>query len=583
MNRPLALRGLAAATLVVIALAGGACGVTRDGPQDLGDAYAPAAQADGPLPLPAPTSSSADRLVLDFLDAASGGGELAVRQVTSFLTDAARSRWRPPDKDSTGITIIRLLGAPSMGGEQLGKGVPVGIQYQVVGTLNEDGRVATLAAPTTQSMRFWVVRAEDQPNQLRIDAIDGGLPGLVLSDQALADQYYRQQPIYFWDAANKVLVPDLRYVPNTIAPEKRANLMVGWLIGGPSPLLGAVKRLPANTALQGGVVSRGSTLVVKLTPQAGGTGPPDVQRLIYQLQSSLRPATDRDVEVWIGNTAVTASSPSAYQQYDLSWTLKSTPQKFDIVDGQVKTSVSEGSAPAPVLPLLSARENRNVLLAAINRDATMAAFVRRIGTVTSLTMVRRAGPVHVAPLPNRADVGRPVWIPGTDAILVAWGGELYRVGGDGRPTRITPAGVGPISAVAISPDGRRVSLIANRRVLVAQLSVDASSACICGQLLEIVLDRALVPAGVAWRSEEQIYVAGASGGTPALWLVTADGVVATNKSASLRNVLPTDVVAYPMSAFASTSEAVVQSEVGPYRIGEPAVSPDSAKRPFFIN
>jgi hypothetical protein len=582
---------LAAVSAVFMAVGLGACGVSASSePRVLGTAYAPVTLPDGAQSPPGPTAAKPEDLVHDYLSAAAGGGEAAVNQVRAYLTADGRKRWLPPDKNAPGIRIIRVI---SVGAKaQVDLGTPVDLTFRDVGTLlNDEGRLVPATNTQEQTVEFQVVRATDALGQLRIDS--GPLPGLVLSDQAL-NVYYRPQPIYFWDANNQVLVPDLRYVPLTLPPDQRAYKIVGWLLKGPSQLLGtdAVNTLPINTSYT--VVPHDSSLAVKLSPQAGGKGPDDVHRLVWQLQASLVPVIG-DPEVWIGNTQVEPTgSASDYRQFDLSADLPVPMHKYDIVDGVVKIAPgTDVDSPAPNLPMLTAKENSQVVYAAISRDDSYGALVRRTDPSPSLVLLPNAGKaIPVRGLPRSDQVSRPAWIPGVDGLLVAWGGALYLVDESGRASVVAAPGLGPISSVAISPDGRRVALLAGGQVTIAVIAATNTptgpSVHLEGQPQTLAADPGLVAYGVAWESEQEVAIVGQGGdGGPALWEMTTDGAFATNLSTTLKNVVPVDVVAYPQGAFNRGNQVevvVLQADPGlPYRSGSNQVILDGTKRPFYVD
>src|SRR5262249_1104082 len=152
-----------------------------------------------------PTATSPGQLVIDFFNAAAGGGETAARQVTSFFTSEGRKRWHAPGSDTSGILVIHVNGVtPETGNE---RGQPANAHYRGGRTHNDKGRINLAPPGGRQTMRLYLHRA-DGSYQFRIDDFDGLPPGLVLEDQALNNRYYRQQPIYFWDTDYKALVPD---------------------------------------------------------------------------------------------------------------------------------------------------------------------------------------------------------------------------------------------------------------------------------------------------------------------------------------------------------------------------------------
>jgi len=583
---------------LVLALSG--CGVSASSkPHKLaGGAYEPVAGPNFARPPAEPTAADPAQLVEDYLHAAAGGNEAAITQVKLFLTKNGRNAWHAPGKGATAsILIIRVDDVTTQA--QVGNGTPVDLTYHEVGTLNantDDGRITPSTNTQEQHQRLQVVRAADQPGQLRIDS--GALPGLVLSEDALDDYFYSPQPIYFWDTFNQVLVPDLRYVPLTVPTDQRANKVIGWLQNGPSRLLGddAVTSLPINISPTVG--SRGSTLVIKLSPQAGGKGPDDARRLVYQLQASLNPVTNnRDLEIWIGNNPAPTTGPSDYQKYELSSEIPVPMQKYDIVDGVVKPASSDSAATAPNLQMLGAKENSAVVYAAINRDDSMGAFVRATSPDPSLALIPNSGKaIIVHGLPQSDQISRPAWIPGINGLLVASGGWLYLVDLNGKASRVSTPGLGAITEVTVSPDGRRVAMLVGGQVTVAVLLASKAGPSVHladGQPQTIAPDTDLTPYAVSWDSEQRVYIVGrSSNDKPALWRVTIDGAVATDLSDKLKGVAPVDLVTYPkgLSAPPSDGETVVlppapapPAQAVPYRVGSPQVVPDGTRNPFYVD
>src|SRR6185295_10805260 len=83
-----------------------------------------------------------------------------------------------------------------------------------------------------------------------------------------------------------------------------------------------------------------------------------------------------------------------YVPYDLSSSLPSRGQKYDIVDGKVIALGGGfgGAVAAPTQPpVLAARENATVVYAAMNHPATTAVFVRRAPDGRRSVVVARDG------------------------------------------------------------------------------------------------------------------------------------------------------------------------------------------------
>jgi Sporulation and spore germination len=570
-DRIVGVAACAAVVVVAIFLGTAGCGVSAsDHPVKDGSALSPGAAAGGDAPLSPPTPDSAflaDDLVRSFLKASVGGGADALNQVKRFLTAKARAAFTDPD--DLRLRVIRIVGLPIVGASVVDR-TPVTVNYQVVGVLNDQGRVDVLSDPVTRTTKIWV--AVENQSRLRIDEIDSPPSGLVISDDALTE-LYKIQPAYFWDASNRWLVPDLRYLPLTYTLEQRAATVLQWLVDGPSPWLTNAQRLPAGSAPKRVRIGDDGTVIVNFNAQAAAGGPEGLRRLVYQMQWSLRSGAGApNIDLQVEDKAQDLGALDNYQVYNETWQLSAVTQTYDITaDARVVLLPTGSSQPA----MLLTRENRSVVAAAVNRERNLAAFVRRGSDGRRSLYVARVGVVSGfdAALPRNASMGRPVWIPGSsrDPLLITSGGELYVVtAADGKVTKITPSRVGQVTAVAVSPDGRRVAFIADGQVYVAALAVEGASVTV--GIPRSILERQLTARGVAWKDEEWLYVVGVSGSTPAMWNVTADGVVARNKSEEMRGLVPTDVVAYPEILGSSETEAatdpdrvIVYTDGGLYR------------------
>ena len=553
------------ALLLVVGLAG--CGISAsDAPVDEGDAVAgdtSTTNAEIKFPPSPDAARTADQLVQDFLMAASGGTAVANEQVKAFLTGTARDGWR--DLDNPPLTIVRTVEGPSTGAAVNDSGrfrTPVTVRYQVVGTLGDQGFIDELRDLTAVgTMVFWVVQQANNSGNLRVDEITGAPTGLILSDQALTE-YYRPQPIYFWDQTSTSLVPDLRYVPLTITAPQRANQLLRWLVAGPSPWLsGGVLRMPQYITSDPPQSDNG-TLVVKLSPLAASGGPDGLKRLMFQLQWSLStPRIALSIDDVIQPPPATETE---YLQHNISRIYDSSPQRYDINADQKVVPVPE-SVQGPAV--LGMPENANVVFAGIGHGGAVAAFVRTVGNSRRLHIVREGMPGRFEPNLQSTSLGRPAFIPSSDLLLIATGGpsgKLYRVStSDGTAADVTPRNLSGVTAVSVSPDGRRVALIAGGQAYVSSLSV-ANNTVTIGSSPRPVLANQLTTTAVTWTDEAWLYVAGTSGGAPAMWHVTADSVVAENVSDSLRGLRVDDLVAYPKGPGSGSADVLAYTQSGVY-------------------
>jgi hypothetical protein len=543
--------GLAGVAVLVLVLGLGGCGVSAtDQPAREGDAIGGTGNVDtAPIPQPVPRDASNPKdLVTNFFRAAAGGQAAANDRMKAYLTDKARAAWPDPANldNSLQLTVVRITDPTAT--LAVGVRTPVTLDYQVVGTMGDLGRIDYLDSPGTHSLTFWVVQDPDTAG-LHIDEIDGWPKGqLLLSDAALSI-YYDPEPIYFWDSGNTQLVPDLRYVPLTINTDQRAYQKLSWLTNGPSPWLGQVQRLPAATKAESVVSEDGGALQVSLSAEAtAGAGPDFLRHLMIQLQWSLTGATSSSrIDLRVGDqpqpfTVDPTDFRSANHSYDA---YRAGPSRYDITTPE---GVVVDAAGTPVA--LLGTENTGVISAAISADLSVAAVVRHTSAGRSVLQVVHGGqPGHVdTQVSSTHGLGRPSFVPGTHLVLVPADGRLDVVStADGSATDAAPT-LPAVSAAVVSPDGRRVALITNGAVYVALLviSTDGSTLTV-GSLGRYVLGGLLTAGSVAWTSESWLAVAGtsAASGAPALWRVTADGVLTQDVSITTAGVPVDDLVAYP--------------------------------------
>jgi hypothetical protein len=573
---------LVAVAAVAVAVAAAGCGVSSTSPQKIGNAIAAGTNPRNVDPPPGPDDQQLPRdLVTNFFKAGvESGSTSTVQRIASFLTPqfAATFGNSFDAKNVPPPLVIRLLGTPVDGPFDQSR-TPVDVRYEVLGQLTAQGRVDSLADPNQGTMRFWVKTSDTVRGQRnRIDQIDSRPPGgtIMISDEAL-EKYYDIQPVYFWDAAASKLVPDIRYVPSGLDPAVRANRIVQWLCSDPSPWLPEVQRLPSQAALKSPVVPKDDRLEVNLTAPAGGGGPPAIQRLYQQLQWSLQSTQDTPkIDLFIDDKLQTnLGGIDDYRPANLSYTLPSPPRRYDIVDGKV-VQLDVGTPP----PLLTTKENAQVVFAGVNRSGSALAVVRTQGNLRRLQVVRADGTAVTPALTPTADMGRPVWA-GNGVLLIPAGGKLYSVTMGGDVEQVLKNWSGNIRQVAISPDGRRVALVADGQVWVTSLNVSDTIATIGTNNQRPILAGQVDAVAVAWTSEGWMYVAGKNA---SLWKVTADSVIATDLSSSLGPVIPEDLVAYPTSPFSPsyvTADVLLFAKQTVYRV-LPTLSQDTTLHaPFF--
>jgi hypothetical protein len=539
--------------LLIIALGLSGCGVgPTDRPVDEGDSAAAGAGPDTSVQTPkSPDSArSADDLVRNFLQAAAGGLSAANENMKKYLTPNALSAWVDPvPAENPSLSVVRVVGGPTIG-EAVDRRTRVTLDYQLIGTMTDQGRIDELVAPVaTRSLTFWVVADPETPtNKVRIDEIVGWPGGLLLSDEGLQN-YYQMQPIYFWDMEYRLLVPDLRYLPLTKTPDQRARQILDWLVAGPSPwLVSGVQRLPNGSAAQS-ATDKDGTLSVGLSAQAAGSGDREaLRRLMFQLQwslASLSADASPRIELRLDEQVTpVAVSENEFRGYNHSYSFNLTePVRYEI-NAQRTVVASSGAA----VPALNAPENSNVLSAAVGADGAVAAFVRDANGRRAVQVVRAGLASILSGAQTSATPGRPSFVPASDYVLVptgGGGGRLLAVSTvDGSYDEASHALTG-VTTAAISPDGRRVAVVAGGEVSVSSLVVSNNKVTVASSSQRQILTGRLTARSVTWTSESWLLVAGTNGPSQALWRVSADGVLAEDLSSRVGGLVVEDLVCYP--------------------------------------
>jgi hypothetical protein len=572
-------RTLFAAALVLV-LAGG-CGVSQtSGPADLGDAAVARPFSSGIVKEPpsADGASSPVDLVTRYLQAGVGADEKAVERVRRFFV--AGSTWRSP---SPALTVVRLIGPLEPRLQQGGNRYVVSARALRVGTLTA-GAFEPRPDPRPDTLRFTVV-GQGSPTQWRLEKAEDGL---MIGDTTL-ESHYQPSPVYFWNSDRTHLVPDLRYVPLTMGVSERLNQVVEWQLDSPSPLLVPAVYFRPNVKLKERVAASGGSVVVNLSSGAASDDRKVLQDLTDQLRWTLQAYVNRPLELRIEGQKQDVDGAGAGYLARNTAAVSREPALFSLdKDPGGKVVSKSGLRP---LPILGKKGNENVSYAAVSPEPyNVAAFVGLNGrkltiarTGTSEQDVGKVTETIVNGLPGT--IGRPVWIPSKESeqFLVPAGGRLWVVESGNKTPRanVTPSGITGVTSVSVSPDGRRVALVARGRAFVSPLVVD-------GGAVQIPSQRELVPesmrvSAVAWVSETKVLVAGAnSAGKAALFRSTADGAVAAEESPNEAPLI--DVIAFPdrTGDTSRASEIIARTEGAVFFVFSRSVqeAPDLI-RPFY--
>jgi hypothetical protein len=596
---------LAFAVLAPLGLA--ACGVpgaTR--PKVVADApKLGTSNGTNPNPPPGPEGAATSlELVRRFLAAAAWGNEVtddrprafedAVKSVREFIAEDGRPTWQPTNKPS--ITVVRIVSIE----QSAPPGSVVTIRYQPLGLLTDNGKFESrLDAIVTYA--FAVERSAD--GVLRIKNPPQG--ALLLSDEALRD-WYEIHPIYFWDREDKVLVPDLRYLAQAVPEAKRPDEVKNWVLGGPSPWLSqAVNPVPSTIEVPDKLFFEGPLLVVNLAAKAAGAERA-LGHFMDQLRWSLRPY-EGSMELRIGGQPLQQKIDGSSQAYLAANPAgpprpSPEPEAYFVVGGRVQPVRSGADA---AIPALTAAQNTQVESAAITRDKASGALVRIQGGKRQLWLgafdTEQGGGSYLPTALVANGMSRPAWLSKpSKRVLIAADGNLKDVLPDRSVQSVDGPGLGPITAFAVAPDGRRIALVVGNRVYVADLLLDANRLRV-GQAHRVTTQTTTdltEVAGVAWSREDWIVVAGRNSAGSALIEVTVDGARA--EPLILGNLPPlrvTGVVGFPQSPInRSPGFIMIDTNDGVYKVFSRNVDPQapspgptvkppapSASAPFFLD
>jgi Lipoprotein LpqB beta-propeller domain len=448
-----AAAALAPAVAALLAVAGCTGVPTSSGPQTV-EKVGIGGQA--PVESIRPTHNApAPQIIREFLaaNAADPGKHTSAR---AFLTRAARNRW----SDNT-VTII----SDEVPGTYDAVNRTVTVFGRMFGTLDKSGRYTpVLEGDGTGGARVsFQFKLASVDGQFRIDQLR---PGLLLTDKQFAENY-NQQSLYFYDDAQKYLVPDPRYT-DIVDRRELAEWLLDQLIAGPRPdLQNAVTgdTVPTQADASRIKVEPGAPTKIEI-PGSRQLDPDGRDRLAAVLSQTLDGAlSGGDMTITDGGTAVTI--PHTGNRF--------TPSDF--------TSALGRHSPATDVFYLSAGRvftQSGVALAgplgkgthlldsvALSRPAAggplLAAGVRGTGSDEQLLVGNAKMGVKATTV--RGTLSRPAFAPGRNEVWVGKGSGIVRVtidgtGGHASAVPIVQApGNGRIVAVRLSPDGSRIAVV----------------------------------------------------------------------------------------------------------------------------
>jgi hypothetical protein len=295
---------------------------------------------------------------------------------------------------------------------------------------------------------------------------------------------FRQRVLYFLDPTGTGVVPDVRHVVIGQTPANRANRLISMLIDGPNAALaGAVhSQFTAKSALRSNPsVDAEGVLQVDLTGVDVST--PEARRaLAAQLVWTLSPTSPR-----IGITVDGEALDPAQPVYTINSVSSFDPDRL-AGTGQVASDPFYVNPAGAIVGLLDGQpmpgplgSGAAVVTSAAKSSATgaIAAVAADPSGDQALLMVRPQQTDRADPVLQAGTITQPSFTHGGDEAWVVQNGaskpEVYRISTTGNPSRERVgsdefAGKGSITALALSPDGVRVAVVAGERLYLGVLT-----------------------------------------------------------------------------------------------------------------
>jgi lipoprotein LpqB-like beta-propeller protein len=507
-RRPRARRiGRTLAVLVTALLALAACtGVpTSSAPQTiapigLGEGVAAAAVAPRP-------GAGPREIVEDFLQA-NQADPVRHSAAREFLTSSARNRWS--DTTATIVSDLRI-------GTYDSQKHSLTVTARKVGTLDALRGIYTPtldgAGHGAATLSF-VFGLDPVAGQYRINALSNGL--LLTEDQFRSA--YVQRVVYFYDSAERYLVPDMRYSALNDAVQ-----LSDWLLGqlnGPSPSLQSVvstDTLPAQ-ARQMTVRINSSSTTVQI-PGSRQLSSDVRNRLAAQVAFTLTKAVHiGEITIEDGDAAVSIPLVNSTRFSEADFEQAAGPVApplavYYLNNGRIRTQ--RGA------PLSGPLGNGAYLFdsVALARPAAIGqltvAGVQGTGSQQRLLIGTQHGEVHQTSIVGR--LSRPSWAPGLPEVWIGDGPKVYRVTTDGRTSTVAAvpipaaAGGGRVVSLRLSPDGSRVALVlagANGRPALYVGPVVRNGKTVEVESLQAISPERAVVQDVAWVDSLRMYAIG---------------------------------------------------------------------------
>jgi hypothetical protein len=506
-----------------------------------------------PLPTISPQPGADPRGILTGFLNANASEDRNHAAARLFLTPDARNRWSDTTVtilDTTQVGVFdSVRSSITVTGRRIGTIDSSGIYSPA---LTGDGR-----GGDQTTFEFGLTLAG---GQWRVDQLKDGL---VLSLGQFGS--FQQRPLYFFDLAERHLVPDPRYTP---LPDSNQADLATWLIGqvaaGPRPELQSAVRteLPAQTDPRSITVTVGDVVSITL-PGAAQLDPTTRNRLAEQLAQTLQAVTGSEpIQIVDAGKPlqIPAVAGAQFSSADFANTAPpSVPPLFYLRQGKVLTATG---APVPGPLGAGAYALTSVALSPDGTKDTWAAGTAGTDPMRLLTGTRLTG-LH--PTAVEGELSRPTWAPGLNEVWIGNGQSIVRVT-NGHATGVavtTTTGklVGRVVALRFSPEGSRIAVVLAAPEGTVQLwigSVIRSSGQVQVDNLEATTPIGVLLTDVAWNDELKLFVTGHyTTGEASVFEVQVDGSLWTPRAITGLPGAPDSItVAENVPAWVSAGETV---------------------------
>ncbi len=401
------------------------------------------------------------------LDTASGSSFAAARQ---YLAPQAQTSWQPH-----GLPVVVLGDGYRTDVTRADPGV-VTVSGVTTGHLDTDRSFQTAAGdPYSRALTLVQVEGEwrisDPPPELLVTSSEFGTA-------------FRQRVLYFLDRTGTVVVPDVRHVVIGQTPANRANRLITMLFRGPSSrLIDAVSsEFTARSALRSNPsIDSEGVLQVDLTGVDIST--PEARRaLAAQLVWTLSPTVPRIAITVDGEPldpaqqVYTINTVTSFDPDRLAGTGQVASDPFYVRNDGAVVGLFDG---APVPGPLGTASIRVKTAAQSSATGAIAAVADDPAGGQNLLLTLPTANDRADPLLKATTLTAPSFTRAGDEVWVVQNGatkpEVYRVSSAGNPSRervgsTQLAGKGPVTALALSPDGVRVAVVAGERLYLGVLT-----------------------------------------------------------------------------------------------------------------